>query len=134
MKALSIKQPWLYCITDLDKRIENRNWPPPRWLLGNRFALHASARMTTKLEQSAASQIAGVDLSHLVGEMPLGAIVATARLSQYFLHPCHGGRSDREVDRWSFGPYCWGMSDVQKLITPIPCKGALGLWEWEAEN
>jgi hypothetical protein len=24
MKTLSIKQPWLYCITDLDKRIENR--------------------------------------------------------------------------------------------------------------
>lgn len=55
MKFLSLSQPWLWSITDLEqaeidarkldlepKRIENRSWPPPAADVGTRIALHAA--------------------------------------------------------------------------------------------
>lgn len=29
MKALTLWQPWAYCIAHSDKRVENRSWPAP---------------------------------------------------------------------------------------------------------
>jgi hypothetical protein len=29
------------------------------------------------------------------------------------------------------GRYAWILENVQALPGPIPCKGALGLWEWK---
>lgn len=129
MKALSIKQPWLYCITDSDKQVENRTWEPPRWIIGERIALHASGKLDSMDGRKTASRIAGVKLSSFVGDMPLGAIVGTARLSQCFLLPEYGGRNRQECDKWSFGPFCWVLSDIKKLSSPLPCKGTLGLWD-----
>ena len=73
MKALSIKQPWLYCITDLDKRIENRTWKPPGWVVGQRIALHASKGFDER-GGPAAGELSGIHLFEL--ELPKGAVVA----------------------------------------------------------
>lgn len=40
LKALSIKQPWAWAISDLDKRVENRGY---RTLYRGELAIHASA-------------------------------------------------------------------------------------------
>jgi len=29
------------------------------------------------------------------------------------------------------GPYCWLLNRVEKLDRPIPCNGALGLWDFK---
>lgn len=82
MHALSIRQPWLYCITDLPassaKRVENRTWSPPTAVWGQRIALHASGKMDSAAGCIAASSMAEVRLSRYADEMPLGAVVATA--------------------------------------------------------
>ena len=74
MKALSIKQPWLWAITDLDKRIENRTWKPPQNIIGQRIALHASKKDDPHGEQKL-YDIAGI---HPPTDLHRGTIVATA--------------------------------------------------------
>lgn len=142
MKALSIKQPWLYCITDLDKRIENRTWKPPAWIIGERIALHSSKTMDDLMGKRAASQLAGFKLSTVVDAMHLGAIVATAVVSGFIWRTPDGdGVTDGEKffsniefeslypgSKWFVGPYGWLLNDVRKTPGPIYCRGALGLW------
>ena len=42
MLAISIIQPWPFGIVFLDKRLENRSWPVPRHVIGQRVAIHVS--------------------------------------------------------------------------------------------
>lgn len=143
MKAITIKQPWLWCITDDTKRVENRTWKPPYELIGQRIALHASG---TRDHQG---WVAAKDICpHLppFDNMPLGAIVATARLVGYVVveqKPNSVERMieaskdavyyDHRADPWFFGPVGWLLDDVQKLPQPLACKGKLGVWTVPAE-
>jgi DNA polymerase-1 len=43
MWALTVWQPWAWAIAMGFKLIENRSWPPPRWLIGRELAIHAAA-------------------------------------------------------------------------------------------
>lgn len=143
IRTLSIKQPWLYCITDLPpaeaKRIENRTWGPPSWLIGERIALHASKAWDTRAGIAAASRLAGQRLEELMPLIPTGAVVATAVLVGWIhMDGTAGGRSVGSVDAlaryryspWFFGPVGWILDDVQKLSRPVPARGARGLWRW----
>lgn len=116
MKALTIKQPWLYCITHLDKRVENRTWAPYSQSIGVRIALHSSARID-KNDLSTASILAGQHLRQ--EDMALGSIVATAVIIRVVT---------QHTNKWFFGPYGWILDDVKVLDAPIPCRGALGFW------
>lgn len=132
MKALSIKQPWLYAITDLDKTIENRTWKPPTWLLGNRIALHASKQYDDP-GRTEIQNISGV-IPPAKSEVPCGYIVATANLAGW-LHKDGYGQgvnledflSLLEYSKWFSGPVGWVFQDVRKSKEPIPCRGMLGL-------
>jgi hypothetical protein len=44
MKALTIWQPWASLIMAGAKPVEWRGWPCPRWIVGQRIAIHAGAR------------------------------------------------------------------------------------------
>jgi hypothetical protein len=44
MKALTIWQPWASLILVGAKPYEFRGWPPPKWLIGRRLAIHAGMR------------------------------------------------------------------------------------------
>ena len=135
MKALTIKQPWLWCITDHTKRVENRTWKPPYYMVGQRIALHAS-KARDSAEWDAACDLVKIALPSF-DDLPLGAIVATARLVGFV-----AVKQNRTVevvydleyyqwrdDPWFFPPAVgWLLSDVRKLSQPIPCRGALGLW------
>ncbi len=140
MKALTIKQPWLWCITDNSKRVENRTWKPPYYMIGKRIALHAS-RKNQRAEWKAAWNLidGGMPLLNL---LPVGAIVATALIKAYVVVNDMGGVEEQTkaaanyypaADPWFFGPVGWLLTDVRKLSQPIPCKGALGLWEVPAD-
>ena len=136
MKALSIKQPWLWAITNLDKRIENRSWKPPDWIIGKRIALHASKQYDS-VGRMEVKRIGGV-IPLAKYEIPLGCIVATAKVVGWLNEdgfgdvptPCYGHMID---DKWFFGPTGWILENVKMLVEPIPCKGALGLWDVPSE-
>lgn len=130
MKALSIKQPWLYAIMHLGKHIENRNWRPPDWIIGERIALHASAQRDTLKAIASCQRIAG---EMLPKNIPMGQILATVVIVGFVGIDGSGvmnekRRSEVLNNKWFFGDYGWLLTDVQILESPIACKGALGLW------
>lgn len=129
MKALSIKQPWLWAITDLDKKIENRTWKPPKWIIGQTIALHASKTLDGS-GILAIKKISGVLPPQK--RLPCGAILATARIAG-FEDANDFNPFEDDFDKWFFGPYGWVLENVQKLTKPIPCSGALGLWDVPVE-
>lgn len=120
MRALSLQQYWLYAITDLDKRIENRSWPPPHSVLGKRIALHASARP----EWGSREHIIRMSGKLIPKDVPTGAIIGSAIVK---------GFTKASPDKWFFGPYGWYLREVHKLDEPIPIKGMLGCWTVPAD-
>lgn len=136
--ALSIKQPWLFCITDGEKRVENRSWKPPASVMGQRIALHASAKHEEAWSYLEACKLTGRHIGE--AEFARGAIVATAVVAGY-VHVRDDGMIVEKVgdhsavaaydptsDPWLVGKYGWILADVQKLPEPIPAKGSLNLW------
>lgn len=138
MKALTIKQPWAWAIVNGTKRVENRTWKPPFDIIGQRIAIHTSARIE-KAELLAYTEL-GAWLEPTVNTLPVGCIVCTAIVVGYSV--MEGNRLVQQskgaqgynpyTDPWFCGPVGWLLADVRK-VAPLPCKGALGLWDMPAE-
>lgn len=146
--ALSFLQPWLWAILEGHKPVENRRWKPHAKMIGQRFALHASAGLDPEGARFIADRLKKVPVD---GQVPRSAILGTARLvgaieigerlnHQRWLAPefqalrFAGPLTRAQVDavrtnRWTFGPWAWLLADVVKLPEPISCKGALGFWK-----
>jgi hypothetical protein len=128
MKALTLWQPWAHAIVHLGKRIENRRWPPPKYLKGQAFAIHAGKGFD---EDSTEELKRFGMLARHVGRdyFDRGAVVAVARLK--------GSETDIEkIDGtqrfWFAGPVGWILTDVRP-VRPVVCRGAQGLWNLPPE-
>jgi hypothetical protein len=120
MKAMTIKQPWVHAILHEGKDIENRSWQRTfrGWM-----AIHASGqpkRDAVFPGRLRVPDLASLDYSAICGIARVVDIVAKSR-SKWFWQP--------DDDSINFG---WVLADVSPLKKPIPCKGALGLWELPA--
>ena len=142
MRALTIRQPWAQAVALGLKRIETRGRPLPPALLGQRIAIHAGLAATRKEREQFDFAVRdwgqGITFA-LAGftdfeDLPLGAIVATARLVRCAtaeillrseLTPMERSWGDYGPGRWG-----WVLDDVLPLARPVPAKGALGFWEW----
>lgn len=123
MYALSIQQPWAWCIIHNTKRVENRGWKPNRGLRGQRFAIHASL----KLDEDAIQLLLGEGLElPLRPHYDLGAIVGVATLADVVDDPPRG------QETWWAGPVGFVLADVRRFDA-IPCKGALSFWRLPAD-
>jgi hypothetical protein len=129
MRALSIMQPWVNAITHGDKRVENRSWRAPEWVIGKRIALHASKGFDRDAGFPDGKDAMWQPPQHL----PLGAVVASAAIIG--CHPMHhecdpAGAWAPVCSPWAVWGQChWLLGDVHALPDPIPCRGALGLWK-----
>lgn len=149
LRALTLPPERAWTVMHLDDRVANRTRPAPASIIGQRIAIHAGlkapdwnvvrlmARCAGWSVDTLATQFFAPD-SHAPVVRPAklygtqhrlarGAIVATAIVS--------GCRAvdQRDVVGWEAGPWCWDLTDVRVLATPVPCKGALGLWRVPAE-
>ncbi len=132
MRALTLWQPWAWAMSIGLKRIENRSWEPPAWLLGEHFALHASMKWDRAshetLEGALIPRAQEPDVPDRL-ELVYGAVVATCRLSLVVTSADaaekHAGFDQR---RWFMGPYGWVVGDVRQLAAPVSCRGYQGLW------
>ncbi|NSZ47986.1 hypothetical protein G6L63_08670 [Agrobacterium vitis] len=124
--ALSIRQPWAWCIVNLGKDIENRNWP-------TRFrgpvCIHAAKGMTRDEYEGCLATVHAISRTHPFpqgGTFPQrevlqrGGIVATAEIVNCV---------DRSASLWFFGTFGFVLRNVQP-VEFIPVKGALGFFEW----
>lgn len=153
MKALTLWRPWPFAIfhspPEYAKRVENRSWKPPRWLIGERIAIHAGATFDNDGADFIGERLDDLGLLAAMKKAPghkarvrAEGIIGTAIVAGC----CHvdGGlvsgdwpvsaRSsvdifEQTIRAWLFGPYGWLFDDVRALPEPIPCKGQRGLWD-----
>lgn len=131
MKALTVKQPWVWAIMHGGKNVENRNWAPRD--RPGRIAIHAGL---TQDDNLAAWNFIGrqkpVEFVEKLPYLHRGAIVGTVDLIDCHMPnpllqhpPCqHYGCEPWGQDVLSH----WVLSNPTPLAEPIPCRGALGLW------
>lgn len=141
LRALTVRQPWAWCIAriaeDADaKPVENRGWRPgQRWR--GLLAIHAGARVDD-------DAFWDENVLMAIGRWPVpadfpdsaawpwqttGAVVAVATLADV----CSAAfRSDRV--RCGCGPWAmphqhhWQLTAVHPLADPVPATGRQGLW------
>lgn len=128
MKALSVRQPWPWCMEHLGKDIENRSWWTP---YRGPLLIHAAKGMTRADYEDCLATIHHISRAHPFPEgvtlppfanLPRGGIVG-----QTTLVDCVAASKSP----WFFGRNGFVLRDFKPL--PFrPCKGALGLFEVDA--
>ncbi len=134
MKALSLTQPWATLIAIGAKRVETRSWSTNfRGLI----AIHASKGFPKWAHEYITADHFWHRLYHAgytkPKDFPLGAIIATAQLTTVGTTTAavKAGLSPEQIafGDFSAGRFAWFFNSAKLLREPIPCKGALGLWE-----
>lgn len=142
IRGLTLRHPWprMFLLDDQPKRIENRDWPAPKHMLGQLIALHGGT--LPKASNSAyMAEIRGAldwvsdifsdadpaDIltdEQLVSEFCVGGIYGVARLAEVVT------ASD---DPWFTGPYGWVLIDFVAINPPVidNDKNHRGLWQIE---
>jgi activating signal cointegrator 1 len=146
MKALSLNQPWATLVALGEKKIETRSWKPSRF---GTIAIHASKGFPKR-----AKAICGENyfleafrrLDFSPDNLPLGAIIGTVEVVGYlqsevfrFEHELHEmlfepygiefTEKEKAFGDYSANRYGWILKNPRMLAKPVPCKGALSLWE-----
>lgn len=119
LQAISICQPYAELIASGRKHIENRTWltrhPGP-------LVIHAAKSRNPRLREAAEEY--NVDLH----ACDFGAIIAVARRMRCVtLRELQDELGTTRIPH-AFGPYCWVLSDVVRLPSPIAIAGKLSLW------
>lgn len=124
MKALSLWQPWASLMADGRKLIETRHWPAPKWLIGQKYAIHAAM----KVDRDSCLEF-GYD--PLI--IPRGCIVSIHRLEKCIKFDENAQRDfgDKYGD-FEMGRYGWFSPLIEKLVCPIAVVGHQGIWDWAA--
>lgn len=126
MKALSLWQPWAWAMTEpmppARKDVENRTWPCPPALIGQRFAIHAAKRWDDSGARFIVQNGLRPPSKHTI---TLGAIVALATVDRVVTE--HAALPV-EQQRWFFGPYGYVLRDLAVLREPVPCRGFQMFW------
>jgi hypothetical protein len=141
LKGLSLLQPWPWLIFHAEARkdIENRTWPLPHYLKGQRVAIAASGsrdldecwNALVLLETTPALsaihlpkiRVARRGRRNVITSWPhdltVSAIIGTVEIVECVTE---------SFSPWFAGPYGFVLRDPIALPTPIPCKGRLGFW------
>lgn len=154
LPALTLWRPWPWAIMRGSKDVENRNWAPPKSLVGRYLAIHAGKRFDRSAVDFA-SLAAGVPCPSDESDHPLGVIgivrvlgwvhrggEAIGETGVLDLHWHLAYRDDKTIESharltlsspWFVGVYGWMLGDPIEIESPIPCNGRQGLWSLEQE-
>jgi hypothetical protein len=121
VRALTVKQPWAWAIREGWKDVENRNWPMPKFMLGEWCALHASKSWDVEGFDGFAEIMQRTGRGDSIDDCDdvRGALIAVVRMEGDVL---------RHSSPWFVGPHGFVMRDVIALPNPIECRGALNFW------
>lgn len=133
MKALSIRQPWVWAIIHGGKRIENRDW---YCSYRGPILIHASkwwqpGEASAVMRQIIAPRLreAGLEKQSITLDQlreTRGHLMARATIVDC-IRP--GGAVPDGQAGWYMGSFGIVLADVRPLVAPVPCKGALSLFE-----
>ena len=126
MKALSLTQPWAMLVVTGAKRFETRIWTTK---YRGPLLIHAAKTYPVFAMQFAWAERAQGRIRH---KLPLGAIIGrvvlknicpTEDIAPYLTD------LERLYGDYTSGRWAWELADAEIFETPIPYKGALGLFE-----
>lgn len=122
MKALSVKNPWAWAIIHGGKDVENRTWTTT---YRGPILIHASKSWADgaahNLMVQRALERVGRDIAYPTYEAR-GVI-----LGQVELVDCVEDSESLWAEK---GAWHWVLQNPRPLLTPIPVKGSLGLWDY----
>lgn len=133
MKCLTLWRPWPWVIFHAKKSaetghgrklVENRDWPPPKHIMGDALALHAGK---TWDREGAAFIQRTLGLTGLPPEAWQEGIIGTTKVVGVALNATDVAPDQRV---WFFGSHGWLLDEraTVALPKPIATKGAQGLW------
>jgi len=139
MKALTIWQPWADAIRCGAKRFETRSYATR---YRGELAIHASKHEPScVMEHVAVSEAAqAIESSGLRSGLThaRGAIIAVADLVRVWEPDALGinqgplSQTEHDLGDFSAGRWAWELKCIRP-ISPVPCKGAQGLWTVPAD-
>jgi activating signal cointegrator 1 len=140
MEAISLIQPWasaLFIIRQENGRalkgIETRSWKlSDKITLPLRVAVHASKGFPGWAKDFAQSEFCRKTGIPPIKELPLGSLIGCITIMGFRrtedLEP-QIDEIEQNYGDYSPGRWGWMLCDPILLGKPIPCRGALGLWE-----
>lgn len=143
MKAITIWPEWAWAICHLGKDVENRSWVIPPGL----YCLHAGSRFNGEgnrpqhkeagllsVWNTAHKQRLTVDQANTLSalefvspDMPTSSVVGLIRVTGHTNY-LRQEQWTRSMGWAAPGQIANHLELIHTLPTPIPCKGALGLW------
>lgn len=126
IRGLTLTQPWASSMALGYKRVETRSW---RTAYRGWLAIHAAKGFPRDARAFAAEERA---FGRMISPIPCSAIVAICHLDD--CRPTEEAAFDvsaieRRLGDYSPGRYAWFTSKLAGLVEPIPCRGALSLWQ-----
>ncbi len=134
MKALTLTQPWATLMALGPKKVETRNW---KTSYHGPLAIHAAKAFPGWAKEWCQEEPFRIYVPD-PDVLPCGAVLAVVNL--YEVMPtaaaCERIIESGRLHELAFGNYAAGRfafftALIETFPTPIPAKGALGLWEWE---
>ncbi len=146
MKALSVRQPYATLLAIGAKRVETRSWAPQGLAPGEWLAVHAAKdwwrgglALASREPFASALELGyrqGLLPTLEPGGLPRSCILAIVRFVRAI--PADGPAAvalapvERAFGIYGPGRWGWVFDSARPLREPIPARGALGLWEWDA--
>lgn len=146
VKALTLTQPWATLMARGKKLIETRSWTTA---YRGPLAIHAAKGFPEEAQILCSQEpIWSAIKINADGEtngdpydvwspfclhLPRGKVIAVGmleeveRITSNFLV----GEPERSFGNYTPGRYAWIFSTIYQLETPLPVRGALGLWNWQ---
>lgn len=134
LRALTIQQPWAWAIAAGEKTVENRRWQTH---YRGPIVIHAGVGVGTRRHHdetvSRVAELSGytVETVRRLSELR-GHIIAVARLDDVCGESLYRGRMSPllcDCGLWAMSQdRHFKLTNVRRLTTPIPAKGALNLW------
>lgn len=150
LKVLTLTQPWATLVAIGAKQLETRSWATS---YRGPLAIHAAKGLADMTEAEYRALLRREPFASVLydphdpytplhARLPRGAVVAVCRLSACWRVPVvpwhtYGGQitlppaePERSFGDYTPGRFAWELADVRRLPTPIPARGALGLWDF----
>ena len=127
MKTLTIREPWATLIIEGYKKYEFRSW---KTNYRGKILIHTSKVIEKNTIERFNEYSLNYKCGYIIGEAD---IVDCIKVDKKFndglkkINPLVYDRSNH------VGIYAWKLKNVKKYDKPIPCKGKLGLWNYEGD-
>ena len=128
MKALTIKEPWATLIIEGYKKYEFRSW---KTNYRGKILIHAGLSLERDMEERFKEYNLNYNCGYIIGEAD---IVDCILVDEEF------NKELRKINSLLYSrsnhveKFAWKLENIKKYDLPIPCKGKLGLWNYEGAD